>query len=164
MGEQKPQALLERGYEFQRASISELWDEAQDLIQANHEETGALPREYFRPEKASYEEIERRGASLTFSMRRPGGVLAGYSVFFTLAHLHYPGILMAYQDVLYVRPEDRGPHVLHFIAYQDRELERLGVKAVIRHVKPHRDYSHLLVSLGYGRHEISYLRVFGNGH
>lgn len=149
-------------YDFSRVAISDLWDEAQELIRANHDETGALPARYFAPEKAAYEDIERRGVAIAFAMRFHGR-LAGYAVFFVLAHLHYPKIVMAYQDVLYVRPEDRGPQVLDFIGYQDRELEALGVQAILRHVKPHRDYGNVLVSLGYAKHEVSYLKVTCDG-
>jgi|FLYL01.1.fsa_nt_gi hypothetical protein len=164
MGEQilESAGATTTSYDFSRASISELWEEAQELVRANHDETGALPAEFFGPEKAAYEDIERRGVGITFAMRLHG-CLAGYAVFFVLSHLHYPKIVMAYQDVLYVRPRDRGPQVLAFLDYQDRELQALGVHAILRHVKPHRDYSNVLVSLGYGRHEVSYLKVFGHG-
>ncbi len=150
-------------YTWSRARIADTWDEAAALIEANHAETGALPKDAFKPAKDGYLKLEEQGIATAFVMRRTSGELAGYAVLFLINHLHYPSVLMAYQDALFVRAEDRGPQVAEFLRYQDEELLSMGAQAVIRHVKPHRDYSLLLAGLGYQKHETSYLRVFAHG-
>lgn len=152
-------------YIYETAKVIDCWDEAIDLIRSNHEETGALEGKAFKPDKEAYVRLDEKGAVRAFTMRRrEGAKLVGYGMFFLIEqHLHYPGLKFAYQDALFVRSEDRGPQVVEFIKFQDLELHRQGVSVVLRHVKPHRDYSGILVPLGYKKEEVSYLRVFFNG-
>ena len=145
---------------FAEAKVADVWDEALELIQANHEETGAGDGEEFKPDRARYEQFWEINLIRAFTARWEGG-LVGYALFFVTPHLHYPKLLTAQQDVLYVVPKFRGRGALRFIRWMDDELRNEGVKMIIRAVSMKLDYSRLLVGrLGYRPLEKVFWRTF----
>lgn len=134
---------------FAEEKISDAWDDALELIQANHEETGAGDGEEFKPDRARYEKFSELDLIRVFTARWEGRLI-GYCLFFVTPHLYYPALLTAQQDVLYVQPAFRGRGALRFIRWIDTTLENEAVKIIIRGVSLKLDYSRLLVErLGY---------------
>ncbi len=146
------------GIQIARGTVSEAWDEALPLVVANHAESGALPAADFGPQKETYDALEKAGIVKVFTARE-AAVLVGYAVFIVSpSHLHYPKTSWAIQDVMYVAPEKRFTFPLRFMLYQDSSLRDDGVDLVYRHNTLHKDYSRLLLHLGYRAEEVRYYR------
>lgn len=144
--------------QFARESVSSVWDEALPLVKANHAETGCLETEDFAPQLNDFDELERAGMLIVFTAR-DGGFLVGYSAFIIAPkHLHYPRTKWAMQDVLYVAPSHRGITSARFVMWQDKQLTLERVQLVYRHNTFHKDYSRLLLRLGYHAEEVRYVR------
>lgn len=148
---------------FATEPIGVVWAEAKHLVVANHEETGALPPELFAPNIQAYIQLQNIGVAVPYTARHEEW-LVGYAVFMLNTHLHYPGVLFAYQDVLWMHPLYRRAELVKaFIAHQESDLAARGARYVLRHAKPHRDYGAFLISQGYQRHEVSYLKELKHG-
>ena len=147
----------EPGIVFTREELRLAWSEALPLIFANHDETGALDRQHFKPDRQRYEALEARGLLHVYTMRR-AGKLVGYSVMLLGDHLDYPSVLWGMQLALYVIPEERSLKVLGFLRWQDEELRRAGVRYTYRHSTMAHPYGTLLSRIGYRPQELRYLR------
>lgn len=143
---------------FAHESVSETWNEAQDLIAANHHETGALPDEEFELDRSAYFKLEIAGILRLYTVR-DAGKLMGYALFTVSKHSHYRNTTIARQDVLYVVPAYRGVLACRFIEWTDAQLKGEGVQRVLRHVTEKVDYSRVLEHLGYRLAEWAYLRT-----
>lgn len=137
------------------------WDDAISLIGSNHAETGALPDADFRPDRARYQALEQAGVTRVFTARGEASrVLVGYALFIVSPHPHYPGVVFAMQDVVYVAPAHRGAGAIAFMRFQDDVLREQGAQVVYRHVTVRRDYSRALLAMGYRPEETRFIRDF----
>ena len=144
---------------FQLEPVDGVWDEALPLVSRNHAESGAMPAEDFDPSREAYSNLERLGILKAFTSRDQASVLIGYAVFIiSPGHLHYPRVCWAMQDVLYVDPASRGPMTFRFMKWQDERLRDHGVHAVYRHNTMHKDYSRMLLHMGYHPEEMRYVK------
>lgn len=157
-GAETKSALASKAVTFQLETVGGTWEEAFPLLLAHHREVGVLPQERFRPDKAFYENLEKFGALLVFTLRDAGKV-CGYGTFTVLpVHAHYPDSVWARQDSLYVDPPHRGKTALDFIKYQDDQLRwRFPSVEIVRQCTPRKDFGSLLKLLGYREMETSYL-------
>lgn len=146
-----------RPISFGRELLKDVWLEGVALTRANHAETGVLSAQDFDPDTKRYLTLEQQGLTRLFTMRL-GSQLIGYAVFLVVPHLHYPKLLWAMQDVLYVSPDHRGPGAVKFILWTDEELKADGVQVIYRHVSERNDYSRTLLRMGYAPCERSYLK------
>ena len=141
-----------------RESISSIWDEAIPLAVENHKEAGALFEDDFNPKLGPYKALEDLGMLKAFSAR-DGAILVGYAVILVSpSHLHYPKTCWGMQDVMYLKPDHRGIVAAKFIIHQDVALRSDGIDLVYRHTTLHKDYSRLLVRLGYRAEEVRYFK------
>lgn len=83
-----------------------------------------------------YVATEEAGAFMAFAMS-DGDALVGYNAFFTNRHFHYSTTVFAVNDVIYVRPENRGLDGIRFILSAEKELAGLGVRKILYHSKEH---------------------------
>jgi acyl carrier protein len=81
-----------------------------------------------------YRRQELAGRYVAFSLRR-GGELIGYNAFFVAAHLHYKAHKFALNDVVYLKPGERGLDGIGLILAAEKELRALGADKVFYHVK-----------------------------
>ena len=65
---------------------------------------------------------------------------------------------MAAQDVLYIRPEFRGPVAKEFGAKCLEILSSVGVQVVTAHCKIEQDHSKFFEGLGFKKYEITFVR------
>lgn len=143
---------------FSRQRIVDCWDEARDLIIANHTETGTFSALDFDPNPGFYFDQERAGRMVLFTMRA-AEKLVGYQTFALFPH--HPRYTepknLALQDVMYVAPAHRGLAVLHFIIFADGELKRDGWRP-IRHSSGKKDISGLLKHADYEPLEQTFIK------
>ena len=135
-------------HSFSRESVQAVSDEAWPLMRRHAEEVSDLGTQSLDPDLEKYRALEAAGAYAAWTAREDGR-LFGYSGFLVIASLHYPKILMALQDVVYIEPERRGPAAVKFILFVDEELKAMGVERVIRTVTERKDYSRTLTRMGY---------------
>jgi GNAT superfamily N-acetyltransferase len=102
----------------------------------------------------TYEALERSGELILMCCRKEG-VLIGYACWFLKNHLHYADCLCAYNDVIYLAPEQRRGRVgLRLIDESEYLLKCLGVDRILWHVKPSHDWSPVLKRKGYQLEEL----------
>lgn len=143
---------------FSRQRIADCWDEAHDLIIANHRETGTFDAADFDPNPEFYFDAEAKGKLLLYTMR-VAGKLVGYQTFGLFAfHPRYREAKnLAIQDVMYVAPDYRGISVMHFIRFADGDLQRDGWRP-IRHSSGKKDISGLLLHADYEPLEQTFIK------
>jgi GNAT superfamily N-acetyltransferase len=143
---------------FSRQRIADCWDEAKNLIVANHAETGTFDASDFSPNPEFYLDAEANGRMVLFTMRLEGKLI-GYQTFALFPY--HPRYLeaknLALQDVMYVAPEHRGIAVLHFILFVDGELRRDGWRP-IRHSSAKKNISGLLLHADYEPLEQTFIK------
>lgn len=142
---------------FQIEHIYEAWDEAIDLMDANHKETGSFDQTKFNPSRENYEKIEDVGMLKLFTAR-DGETLVGYAIFLVSPHLHYSSMLFAQQDVMFMDKAHRGIGAYRFMNWIDEVLAEMGVEVVIRSVHVRNDYSRALMKIGYEKIETGFMR------
>jgi hypothetical protein len=86
------------------------------------------------PDWDGYLQDEREHRFIAWSARRDG-VLVGYSAFFTVRPRHYRANIFAINDVIYLKPGERGADGVQMILLVERELKALGATKVFYHVK-----------------------------
>jgi alpha-D-ribose 1-methylphosphonate 5-triphosphate synthase subunit PhnG len=116
------------------------------------------------PDLERYLEIEKIDVARCFTARLGAGggsersELVGYCLMLVFPHPHYRTKLTAIADALYMSPDHRGTTALRFIAWVDGFCRKLGAVSISRAVNVRKDYSRLLMGLGYEKFETSYLR------
>lgn len=140
-------------------------ERATELVRAHYDEIarnkGVMVLD---PDWTAYRAMQEAG-KLAVLGAWSGDELVGYSILIITPHLHYRGLLMVHNDVLYVRPDHRGSRAgLALI----RGSERLAAQAKARtgfakcmlswHAKPDTALNELMPRLGYSVQDIIYTR------
>lgn len=86
------------------------------------------------PDWDGYLEDERQHRFIAWSARRDGE-LVGYNAFFTVRPRHYRANLFAINDVIYLKPGERGASGVQLIIEVEKALKVLGATKVFYHVK-----------------------------
>lgn len=111
------------------------------------------------PNAALYARIEAVDMLIAFGAFE-AGELIGYAVTFVTAHAHYADLLVAQNDVLFVRKDHRGTAGLRLMRATEREAARRGCGMVTWHAKPGTQLDVMLDRLpAYGVQDIVYSRV-----
>lgn len=113
--------------------ISEHWLEV-----AKHKELMVLDPDWER-----YQRFTDEGSMFSLVLRKDG-VLVGYSANLLGPHLHYKGLVVAINDVLYVSPDSRGSTALRLMSETRLAAKAKGARAMIWHAKPNTSLSRLL--------------------
>ncbi len=112
------------------------------------------------PDVAAYERLEAQGL-LIGVMAFDAEDLVGYSVsIFAPKHIHYRGLAVVNNDVIYVAPAYRGAARvgLALIRETERIARERGAKLVLWHAKPDTALEAVLPRLGYDVQDIVYSR------
>lgn len=136
---------------FAVEKMADVLEEIQPLLEQHYQEVALNKnRAVLAPDWGRYEAAEAARALAVYTAR-DGGTLVGYSVWLINWHLHYKFMLVASNDVFYVRPDRRAPRVaLRLIEFSEERLREAQVDRVVYHVKYGKvDFSPLLQRLGY---------------
>lgn len=146
-----------------RESLYEVFEDIQPLLRdhylelARNQESIAL-----NPDWARYGQVEASNALRVFTAR-DDGALVGYSVFFLSTHPHYADVVLASNDVLFLKQAHRtGRAGLRLIAFSERELgAEFSTKkvSVAWHAKPDTPLEAILRKTGYGVQDIVFTRL-----
>lgn len=144
---------------FQRERASpDLFLEIAPLLVAHFTEIAHFSDIELNPDYSLYLAMEDGGGLRVYTARRSDGELIGYAIFFVRRNPHYRTSLQAVQDILFVRPDQRGVTGARLIMYADAELKREGVQAVMHHVKAAHNFGPLLERLGYQLVDLIYAK------
>jgi len=137
--------------------------ELEALLRAHYEEIALYrDRVSLEPDWETYELLEERGRLVCLT-GRDDGVLIGYAAFFVFPHPHYRSHIVATNDVIFVRRDQRKGSTagLRLIRESERVLAEVGAHRVVWHVKPKNDWSAILERLGYHQEEIMMGKLLG---
>lgn len=131
---------------LQRERAHDLVREIAPLTVAHHAEVAPFRDIALAPNIEAYCAMEDAGCLRCYTLR--DDELAGYAVYVTSTNPHYVTSRQANNDLLYVRPDRRG-HSLSLLRFAERSLAEEGVDIVYQSVARARDFSRVLVWLGY---------------
>lgn len=132
---------------FERAPFEEI-EKSYDLVQQHWEEV-AKDRRRLSPAWQFFKEAEKLGNVICFVCRKNGEIIA-YTVFLLQPDLHATDEKLAYNDAVFLRPDQRGAGLGgQFMQYCETQLRGMGITMVVWHVKPAVDYSRTLIKMGY---------------
>lgn len=86
--------------------------------------------------------------------------LVGYYVGIVKPHLHYKSTLMAFNDVMYIKPEYRQGMVgVRIFKEIERTLKDRGVQKMFMNTKEHHNFGVILERLGWHKAETNYSKT-----
>jgi hypothetical protein len=139
---------------YQKEFLCDVIAEVEPLLRLHYEElTLNKDRVKLDPDWDRYAQLEHAGAFHVLTARDDGHLI-GYSAFFLAPHLHYRGLTVANNDVLYLHPERRmGPTGIRLIRFSEASMKTLGADKITWHAKYSNDLKQILVRLGYADEE-----------
>lgn len=140
---------------FQRELLCEVVQEVQPLLDLHYEElTLNKDRVRLAPQWPMYAALERADAFVVFTARDDGR-LVGYNAFFLNRHMHYEGLMVAQNDVLFLHPDYRkGLTGVRILKFAEQCLRLAGAMKVCYHVKFSLDFRPILHRLNYADEEV----------
>ena len=142
--------------EFKCEPLEPMFTQAAELFKLHYEEL-TLNKDAVKlnPMRDSYQQIERTGKMAVYTAR-DDGELVGYAIFFVSPHIHYADTIVAMNDVLFLHPAHRkGSMGTRLIKFCEQGLRTRGAHKIVWHIKLSRDWSPILIRLGYVTEEIN---------
>lgn len=127
-----------------------------EVLLDKHYEELTLNKEVvkLKPMWSSYKDLEDKKQFYLFTAR-DDGVLIGYSAFFLKPHIHYEDLIVATNDVLYLKNEYRlGVTGIKFLKYSEQKVKELGANKITWHVKHSNDFRPILHRMGYADEDV----------
>lgn len=88
------------------------------------------------PDYERYYALEDAGCLLVLLAVQDNARVLGYSVFLVDRHLHYKGMVVAMNDLLYLHPDHRGGMTgVRLIRESERQCKHQGAKKILWHAK-----------------------------
>jgi len=143
--------------EIKLATVDEMLAKASVLFEEHYEEI-ARNKEVMKlkPDEKAYRNLEEANQIFILSAWQDD-VLIGYSVNFVLNHPHYADLLLAQNDLLYIKKEMRGSRAgLKLIKETETHATSLGCKLMLWHAKENTALGAILPRLKYGVQDIIY--------
>lgn len=140
---------------FQKELAANIRDEIAGLLEEHYEEL-TLNKSIVKlnPNWDKYLALESSNNLQVFTARK-NGLLVGYSVFFLDYHIHYVDLLVAVNDLIFMRAEERqGTVGIRLIKYSEEQLKLLGANKVTWHIKASNDFSPILHRLKYVNEDV----------
>ena len=143
--------------EIKLATVDEMLAKATILFEEHYEEI-ARNKEVMKlkPDEETYRNMEKMRRIFILSASQ-NDVLIGYSVNFVLNHPHYADLVLAQNDLLYIKKEMRGSRAgLRLIKETEIHATSLGCKLMLWHAKENTALGAILPRLKYGVQDIIY--------
>lgn len=142
---------------IRESTVDEILAGAATLFTAHWDEIALNKRlMQLQPDVERYRALDAQGGLLALGAY-VDGQLVGYSVNFLMNHLHYAGLKVCSNDLLFVAKEHRhGRLGLQLIKRTEAEAKTRGAQMVLWHAKPGTALNELMPRLGYGVQDIIY--------
>lgn len=143
--------------EIRLATVDEMLAQANVLFEEHYEEIARNKQVMkLKPDEKAYYKLEKANQLFILSAWQ-NDVLIGYSVNFVLNHPHYADLLLAQNDLLYIKKEMRGSRAgLKLIKETETHATLLGCKLMLWHAKENTALGAILPRLKYGVQDIIY--------
>ena len=152
--------MTKTNIKISETKVAEVKERIQPLIEAHWREIAnyqdSVP---LSPDWDMYQRLQDKG-SLVIIIVEEDDQMIGYSVFIVVKHLHYTSLLVAQNDVLFLRADRRKAGIgLRLITESEKILKTKNVNKVQWHVKLKHDFSPLLERMGYMKEDIILGRI-----
>ena len=139
------------------ATVDEMLAKASILFEEHYEEIARNKQIMkLKPDEKAYRNLEEANQIFILSAWQDD-VLIGYSVNFVLNHPHYADLVLAQNDLLYIKKEMRGSRAgLRLIKETETYATSLGCKLMLWHAKENTALSAILPRIKYGVQDIIY--------
>ena len=139
------------------ATVDEMLAKASILFEEHYEEIARNKQIMkLKPDEKAYRNLEEANQIFILSAWQDD-VLIGYSVNFVLNHPHYADLVVAQNDLLYIKREMRGGRAgLKLIKETETYATSLGCKLMLWHAKENTALSAILPRIKYGVQDIIY--------
>lgn len=141
---------------FSQEYFENAYADAIELTRRHHDEVNLFGDELI-VDVEGYLRSQENGVLKVYTARHDNKLI-GYCIMYVFRHFHHKGKIHAKQDVLYVDREYRGGLGSKFLNYIDDNLMKLGVNQVHQCVPADKDWSPLLLKLGYKKLETVYTK------
>ena len=141
--------------DLQTETLADIITEVQDLLVQHYEEL-TLNKQYIKlkPVWSRYLALEAEGKFITVTARI-AGELVGYSGFFLDRHIHYEDLIVATNDVLFLRKDLRqGMTGIRLIKYSEGTMRDFGANKITWHIKYSNDIRPILHRMGYADEDV----------
>lgn len=131
-------------------SLSVILPNVKELLLEHYEElTLNKAKIKLKPVWVRYETMENFNQFYAITVR-DDNVIVGYSGFIVQPHLHYEDVIVAQNDVLFLKKEYRlGTTGIRLLKYSEQCMKDLGVNKITWHVKYSNDFRSILYRMGY---------------
>lgn len=121
---------------FAREPLAAMLDSGLEALLRAHWKEVALDQDViaYNPDWDEYLACEARRSFVAWSLRKDGELI-GYNAFFVIRAMHYKDHAFAMNDVIYLKPDERGVEGLAMILLTERDLRDMGVSKAFYHVK-----------------------------
>lgn len=132
--------------------IDEMWS----LLAAHWDEVAKNKQVMvLKPDRAKYEQLEAAGGLLCLAAIEPDGQIVGYSVSFIGPHIHYADLIVANNDVLFLREDLRPSSIgLRLLKETERAAKARGARLMLWHAKEQTALAKIMPRMGYGVQDI----------
>lgn len=133
---------------YQKELLADVIGEVQPLLELHYDElTLNKDRVKLDPDWQQYAELEHADAFHIFTAR-DDDKLVGYSAFFLKPHIHYRGLMVAQNDVLYLHPDYRvGMTGVRLIKMSHQGMRAAGADKIVWHCKHSNHLKQLLLRI-----------------
>jgi len=141
------------------ARIDEIWG----LLEAHwHEIARNKEVMVLKPDRARYAEAEANGNLICLAALDPDGEIVGYSVSFIGPHIHYADLIVANNDVLFLREDLRSSRIgLKLLKETERVATARGARLMLWHAKENTALAKIMPRQGYGVQDIIFSKTLG---
>ena len=130
---------------------NEFFEESMPIMLSHWNEVTAHVDIPLEPDREKYIALDEAGCVLNVTARLDG-ILIGYIIFLVMPNMHYKASLQAHQDAFFVNKANRRTMLgagLGLLKKSEELLIDRGVQLVHQHVKVYKDFSPMLLKLGY---------------
>lgn len=151
-------------FRVEEANFYDLIDELASMFEEHWEEVAKNKSVMvLKPFKEKYKVLQETGQLKTL-IGYYGEEVVGYSVNILSPHLHYMDLVVAYNDIIFVKPEYRNsPLGLKLIRETEKFMTQSGAGLMLWHAKENTSLAKILPALRYGVQEICFSKILKKG-
>lgn len=140
---------------FQQEKLDDIIPNVKELLLDHYQElTLNKARVKLKPVWTRYANMEKHNRFYAVTARDSGSIV-GYSGFIVQPHLHYGDILVAQNDVLFLKKEYRlGTTGIRLLKFSEQCMKDIGVNKITWHVKYSNDFRPILHRMGYADEDV----------
>jgi GNAT superfamily N-acetyltransferase len=134
---------------YQVEDPAEFIEALKDILPTHYDELCVTKDYPLMPDYEAYGRLYVAGMLRCITVREDNELI-GYAIFIVHPHLHYKSCVTAFEDIYFLRKEERKGRVgIRLFQFAEDVLKKEGVDRIVMHTKIHMDNSRLFEYLGY---------------